>query len=92
MTVPCATCGGTKRVSQKTKIGGGSVIVGGKCQACDGTGVTRTPVTCAGCKWWNVPVYQIQDGYGRCYPLEIRTKDDWGCKLWTAKEATDGNG
>ena len=80
VTVPCATCGG----------GGGRLplnrsyrYAGVHCSACHGRGVTRTPVTCAGC---------LHHGrYGVCDKTGYPTGDDFGCTDWTAKEAT-GNG
>jgi len=118
---PCSTCGGTKTVQVQEILrdpATGAVIMGvalQKCSTCNGMGVTRTPVTCAGCRWWQ----HLEDGWGVCLrtevdsethrPLEsdslafvwgesldgqcaLMTAATHGCTMWTAKEATDGNG
>jgi len=99
ITVPCATCGGTGTVTEQALMrvsATGAVIMGTgyrKCD-CDGTGVTRTPVTCASCRYWTQGTTEDgdKDYHGDCFIWGINTRLDFGCKAWTAKEATDGNG
>jgi len=87
--VPCATCGGKGRIRETFTNPDGQLKVAGHCYDCYGTGVTRTPVTCAGCEWWrDIPLAEVP----LCIQLNRQTKSDWGCLSWTAKEATDGNG
>ena len=79
ISVPCATCGGTgKDRDQYPKNFY-------QCADCKGTGVVRTPVSCASCAEWS-------DGDKECDVVGMYTPGDFGCALWTAKGATDGNG
>ena len=90
VSVPCATCGGTgiaERIVPGPTLGNGSTFIT-VCWDCNGTGVNRTPVTCAGCRWYEAD----SDGDMYCWSLGIFSSSNWGCLSWTAKEATDGNG
>ena len=77
--VPCSTCDG---------LGKRLVIEPQKtyerqCKDCtDGT--VRVAVSCASCLFF--------DDEGFCEQYGHFKQPDWGCKSWTAKEGTDGNG
>lgn len=82
---PCPTCGGKGRVPRPNHEG-----LTKDCTSCGGMGVRVSPVSCAGCKWYDD---------GTCYELCVVTdthnwyqsvEPDFGCTRWTAKEGTDG--
>ena len=85
---PCPTCGGSRYETAGTvdrnAAGLHGMKVARRCTACGGTGVRVSPVSCAGCRYWNQGYYCSKTDTFNCGP-------DHGCKLWTAKEAT-GNG
>lgn len=88
--VPCATCGGTG----KTKLAPAFDWFG-TCLRCSGTGVTRTPVTCAGCRWYSATERVLglcMGPYDEIPASGQIVSKVWGCLSWTAKEGTDGNG
>lgn len=97
ITVPCATCGGSGLVrfwGDETV----AVIVQPimtrdthKCPTCNGTGVTRTPVTCAGCKHADTTDPWSEKHRVWCFEHDHEFDATFGCLSWTAKEAT-GNG
>ena len=95
VTVPCATCGGCKRVryvnDKIIPVQQHSLVTRDThpCPHCvDGT--VRTPVTCAGCRYLRRTIA----GLPVCAKLNREDiTDDWGCKAWRPKEATgNGNG
>jgi hypothetical protein len=99
--VPCATCGGKGRIRETFTNPDGQLKVAGHCYDCYGTGVTRTPVTCAACRWFSRYGKKdiVPDQWGVCLfddddetdPWIINVHETHGCTKWTAKEAT-GNG
>jgi len=66
-----------------------------KCKVCNGTGVTRTPVSCASCRWFYVGNDRLlgtcRGPYDEVPSSNQIVSKVWGCLSWTAKEAT-GNG
>ena len=80
VTAPCATCGGTgiaERIVPEPTLGNGSTFIT-VCWDCNGTGVNRTTVTCAGCRWfsaeqWTDTISEIA-GWGTCE----RTQSKYG--------------
>ena len=56
ITVPCATYGGRGYLETARGI---------PCTGCGGYQTVRTPVTCAGCRWWG-KVADVDEAYGAC--------------------------
>jgi len=86
ISVPCATCGGTgKDRDQYPKNFY-------QCADCKGTGVTRTPVSCAGCRHADTDDPWSGEKRVWCFQHDHEFDATFGCLSWTAMEATDGNG